>query len=106
MQFIWVQLFLWSSLVGPAPSEVSAELVALIDGALAAEEGAAATSPPPGPCLEAVGALKTVPRGCTVLQRDPAKCRSIHPRPCKLGQAKLYLFLPELKPASPTALRG
>lgn len=72
VQFIWVQLFLWSLLVSPALIKVSAALPAPIDGPLAAEEGAAAT-PSPGPGLGAVGALITIPRSCRVLQRDPPR---------------------------------
>lgn len=33
MRFIWVQLFLWHLLVGPAPSKGSAASAALIDAA-------------------------------------------------------------------------
>lgn len=72
VQFIWVQLFLWSLLVSPALIKVSAALPAPIDGPLAAEEGAAAT-PSPGPGLGTVGALITIPRSCRVLQRDPPR---------------------------------
>lgn len=72
-RFIRVQLFLWSLLVSPALSKVSAVPAAPIDAAPAAGEGPAASPPPPDPHFGARGALRMVPRSCRVLQRDQAQ---------------------------------
>jgi len=97
VQFIWVQLFLWISLVGPAPSKVSAAPAAPIDGALAAGEGPTATPPPPGPGFGAVGALWKQPPGAAGCCRGT----QLSAGAATLGHtAKLSLFLPELKPTS------